>query len=211
MVFHVVSRRLGDEVPVQTAAYMEYDWSPGKSKRRLEDTMARAFTKESDNEDVDDPIPEPVDVLPPGVKNYITPNGAARHKERLDNLIRKERPAALDAAGPDGDPARKKKQRQIDRQIRLLGERIANFEVIDPVKHSADCVSFGATVTVRDEEGREKTYQICGVDETDPDSGKISWISPIARALRSREVGDEITVHLPRRKILLEIVKIDNR
>ena len=85
--------------------------------------MARAFTKESDNEDVDEPIHEPIDVLPPGVKNYITPSGAARLKERLDDLIRKERPAALEAAGPEGDPARKKKQRQIDRQIRLLGER----------------------------------------------------------------------------------------
>ena len=173
--------------------------------------MARAFTKESDNENVDDPIPEPIDVLPRGVKNYITPSGAARLKERLDDLIHKERPAALEGSGPRGDPARKKKQRQIDRQIRLLGERIANFEVIDPANQSADRVSFGATVTVCDEEGREKTYQICGVDETDPDNGKISWISPIARALRSREVGDEITLQLPRRKVLLEIVKIDNR
>ncbi len=171
--------------------------------------MARAFTRESDNEDIDDPIPEPIDLLPAGVKNYITPAGAARLKGQLDDLVHKERPAALDAAGPEGDPLRKKKQRQIDRRIQLLGDRIANFEVIDPAKQSAENVAFGATVTVCDEEGNERTYQICGVDETDPDNGKISWISPIARALRSREVGDEITLQLPRGRVLWEVVKIE--
>ncbi len=170
--------------------------------------MARAFTKESDNEDIDDPLPEPIDVLPPGVKNYITPGGATRLRAQLDHLVHKERPAELDQAGPEGDPARKKKQRQIDRRIRLLGERIANFEVIDPARQNTDRVSFGASVTVCDEEGSEKTYQICGVDETDPDNGKISWISPIARALQSREVGDEVRLQLPRGTVLLEVVRI---
>ncbi len=170
--------------------------------------MARAFTKESDNEDIDDLLPEPIDVLPPGVKNYITPGGAARLRAQLDHLVRKERPAELDRAGPEGEPARKKKQRQIDRRIRLLGERIANFEVIDPARGNTDRVSFGASVTVCDEEGIEKTYQICGVDETDPDNGKISWISPIARALQSREVGDEVRLQLPRGTVLLEVVRI---
>ena len=173
--------------------------------------MARAFTKESDHEDLDDPIPEPIDVLPPGVKNYITADGATRLKEQLDALVHKERPRALEAAGPKGDPARKKKQRQLDRQIQLLGNRIANFEIIDPAKQRTDRVSFGARVTVCDEEGIEKCYQICGVDETDPDNGKISWISPIAKALRSREVGDEVSLQLPRGKVSLEVVKIEYR
>ena len=170
--------------------------------------MARAFTKESDNEDIDDPLPEPIDVLPPGVKNYITPGGSARLKAQLDHLVHKERPAELDRAGPEGDPARKKKQRQIDRRIRLLEKRIANFEVIDPASQNTDRVAFGASVTVCDEEGIEKTYRICGVDETDPDNGKISWISPIARALQSREVGDEVKLQLPRGTVLLEVVRI---
>ena len=70
-------------------------------------------------------------------------------------------------------------------------------------------MAFGATVAVRDEGGNDRTYQICGVDEAVPAEGKISWISPIARALRSRRVGDEVTLRLPLGEVLLEILEIE--
>ena len=173
--------------------------------------MARAFTKESDNEDVHDPLPEPIDVLPHGVKNYITPGGAARLKERLNRLVNAERPRALEAAGPDADDSAKKKLRHIDQQIRILSDRIGNFEIVDPAKQDSEGVAFGATVTVADEEGTRRTYTICGVDEAEPDAGRISWISPIARALRTKKVGDEVTFELPRGRVVLEILHVEYR
>ena len=173
--------------------------------------MSRAFKKESDTEEIDDPIPEPVDVLPAGAKNYITPSGAARLRDLRDRLVREERPRALDKAGAAGDPARQRKLRQIDHQIQRLDERIAKLEIVDPASQDSGRVAFGATVAVRDEDGDERTYQICGVDEAVPAEGKISWISPIARALRSRSVGDEVTLRLPRGEVLLEILEIEYR
>ena len=173
--------------------------------------MARAFTKESDNEDVNDPLPEPIDVLPRGVKNYITPPGAARLKERLNRLVNAERPLALETAGPDADTAAKKKLRLIDQQIRILSDRIGNFEIVDPAKQDSEGVTFGASVRVADEEGNPRTYTICGVDEAAPDEGRISWISPIAKALRSKKVGDEVTLQLPRGRVVLEILNVEYR
>ena len=173
--------------------------------------MARAFTKETDNEDVYDPLPEPIDVLPPGVKNYITPPGAARLKERLNRLVNAERPRALEAAGSDADASAKKKLRQIDQQIRILSDHIGNFEIVDPAKQESEVVTFGASVTVADEEGNTRTYTICGVDEAEPDEGRISWISPIARALGTKKVGDEVSFELPRRRVVLEILNIEYR
>ena len=173
--------------------------------------MARAFTKESDNEDVHDPLPEPVDVLPPGVKNYITPPGATRLKERLRRLVSDERPPALEAAGSEADASAKKKLRQIDQQIRILSDRIGRFEIVDPATQDSEAVAFGARVRIADEEGNESTYTICGVDEAEPDRGRISWISPIAKALLSKKVGDEATLGLPRGRVVLEILEVEYR
>ena len=124
---------------------------------------------ESDNEDVHDPLPEPIDVLPPGVKNYITPPGAVRLKERLNRLVNAERPRALEAAGPGADASAKKKLRQIDQQIRILSDQVSNFEIVDPAEQDCEAVAFGASVTVADEEGSKRTYTICGIDEAEPD------------------------------------------
>jgi transcription elongation factor GreB len=173
--------------------------------------VSRAFKKESDTESIDDATPEPMEVLPAGTKNYITPSGAARLKELRDRLVQEERPKGLDEAGAPGEPARQRKLRQLAHRIGRLDERIATLEIVDPATQDSDRVVFGATVAVRDVDGNERTYQICGVDEADPAHGKISWISPIARALRSRRVGDEVPLRLPRGEVLLEILEIEYR
>ena len=98
---------------------------------------------------------------------------------------------------------------ELDEQIRWLSERIASLEVIDPAQQDGDRVSFGATVTVLDSEGEERAYTIVGVDEADPTVGRISWVSPLAKALLSAHAGDEVVAHLPRGEMVLQIVSID--
>ena len=170
--------------------------------------MARAFTKESDNENLLDPLPEPIDVLPAGFKNYITPTGAARLKEALARLVNEDRPLALKAAGLHSDSLVKKKLGQIDQQIRILRDHIANFEIVDPSTQDPGRIAFGATVKVADEKGREQNYTICGIDEAEAEEGRISWISPLAKALRAKEQGDSVTIQLPGRKVVLELLSI---
>jgi transcription elongation factor GreB len=165
--------------------------------------MSKAFTKESDEGPGNDVQVAPRDPLPSGVKNYVTPGGAAALREELARLEREPRPK-----GDKGTAARKRADAQ-ERRIQFLRDRVANMIVVDPGSQDKDSVHFGATVTVADEEGNEKSYRIVGVDESDPAQGKISWISPIAKALISARVGDIVTLELPDGNAELEILQID--
>jgi len=170
--------------------------------------MSRAFKRESDAEHQFDPIVEPREVLPSGVKNYITPRGAALFLERLRELNQQREPLLVSIQQAREAEA-KRQLRVLDQRISQLQKRFDSFEIVDPGRQRSDRVLFGATVTVSDQSGQQRTYQICGVDETDPDQGRISWISPIARALLSKEVGDEVRLRLPRGERSLEIVAIE--
>jgi transcription elongation factor GreB len=176
--------------------------------------MNKAFTKESD-ESFDDAPPEPKDLLPPGVKNYVTPEGAELLRNELRHLVELERPRIIEGgareAGPEGDGSRAKRKRlqAIDRRIVFLHDRVASMEVVDPRKGGGDQVRFGATVTVVDDEDKEKTYKIVGVDEADPSSGKVSWLSPIAKALMGAREGDALSLQLPKGHVELEIHEIE--
>lgn len=167
--------------------------------------MSKAFTKESDEGPGGEVHLEPKDPLPAGTKNYVTPEGAAALRDELSRLEREPRPK------PGGDKARKKALDALERRLQFLRERVANMTVVDPGSQDKDSVHFGATVTVADEEGNEKSYRIVGVDESDPSKGKISWISPIAKALISARVGDVVTLELPDGNAELEILQIDYR
>jgi transcription elongation factor GreB len=169
--------------------------------------MSKAFTKESDEGPGSEAYPEPKDPLPAGVKNYVTPEGAAALREELSRLEREPRPKS---AG-DKSGAVKKRLEALERRIQFLQGRVANMTVVDPRSQDKDSVHFGAAVTVADEEGNEKSYRIVGVDESDPAKGKISWISPIAKALISARVGDVVTLELPDGNAELEILQIDYR
>ncbi len=175
--------------------------------------MNKAFTKESDDP-FDDIVPEPKDLLPPGVKNYVTPQGAEQLRSELRRLTEVERPRIakgdLQEAGPVGDAEAAKRRRldAIDRRIRFLRERVNNMELVDPKRQPADRVRFGASVTVRAEGDKEKIYRIVGVDEADPGTGKVSWLSPIAKALIGGAEGDVVKVELPQGEVELEIVEI---
>jgi transcription elongation factor GreB len=164
--------------------------------------MSRAFVDESAQEPREEEVPELKILLPPGAKNYMTPKGAERLRVELAELQR-ERPRLIAAIGKiegserDVRGEQRRRMRETDRRIEYLQRMHSILEVIDPAQQSSDRVVFGATVTVRESGGREKTYQIVGVDEADPEKGRVSWISPIARALISKRVGDTAALKLP--------------
>lgn len=179
--------------------------------------MNKAFTKETDA-DCEDELPAPRPLA--NGKNYITPQGYARLRSELLDLIDNERPKVVDIvhwAASNGDRSEngdylygKKRLREIDRRIRFLTQRLEIAEISDPgIHHGNDQVFFGATVTYVDDQGHEKTVTILGVDEAVSAMGQISWISPVARALLKSRTGDEVTLVTPQGTRLLEVLKVD--
>lgn len=179
--------------------------------------MSKAFTKETDTE-IEDEVEE-LEPLPAGLKNYMTPHGFDTLQQELRHLMRDERPKIVEivawAAG-NGDRSEngdyiygKKRLREIDRRVRYLSKRLESAEVVDPEKQQGlPQVFFGATVTYVHEDDREVTVKLVGVDEANLDQGKISWISPVARALMKRKVGDLVELRTPSGVENVEILKI---
>ncbi len=91
----------------------------------------------------------------------------------------------------------KRRMREIDKRVRILTKKIEDAEVVEPKAVKSDRILFGATVKLQDEDGQEKIYQIVGEDESEVEKGKISWKSPLAKALLGKKEDDEITVHRP--------------
>lgn len=181
--------------------------------------MNKAFTKESDYDETADAVAQPVDILPAGAPNYITPSGEKKVREELRRLVEDELPAleARAAIGQEADGARDKEAKtkarrrlqELTARARFLEEHVGRFQVVDVSGQSGDSVRFGARVTVVDAGGDERTYLICGVDEAEPELGCVSWVSPIAKALLGAEVGDEVRLRLPRGEQVLEVVDIE--
>jgi transcription elongation factor GreB len=181
--------------------------------------MNKAFVKESDNEDDEDALAL-AQAIPAGAKNYITPQGFQRIKDELLQLIDVDRPEVVRVvhwAASNGDRSEngdyiygKRRLREIDRRIRFLTKRMDSAFVVDPsVHHGNDQVFFGATVTYLNKAGEEHTVTIVGIDELDPLKGKISWVSPVARALTKGREGELISLHTPLGIDELEILGVD--
>lgn len=179
--------------------------------------MNKAFVRESDNDDEEEL--EPALKLPAGTRNYITPAGHARLKNELEHLVKRERPQVVEVvawAASNGDRSEngdyiygKRRLREIDRRIRFLSKRLDIAEIVDPLRQGDnDQVFFGARVTVADAEGNENTYTIVGVDEADVARGRISWISPLARALIKSREGDSIRFKSPLGIREIDIVEV---
>ncbi len=151
--------------------------------------------------------------------NYITPAGLQALKKELEFLMREDRPQVVKTvawAASNGDRSEnadyiygKKRLREIDRRMGWLTKRIEAAEVVDPSSLSGDKVVFGATVTIENEDGEQSTYQIVGEDEIETKDKKISWKSPIARALLNKKVGDEVTIERPKGDSWFEIIKVE--
>jgi len=168
--------------------------------------MNKAFVKESDESDDDLDIAQPD--VPAGTKNYITPAGHQRLRDELLHLLDEERPEVvklLSWAASNGDRSEngdyiygKRRLREIDRRIRFLTKRLDLAEIVDSSRQeNVDQVFFGETVDYAGDDGEEHTVTIVGVDEVDLDHGRVSWISPIARALLKAKIGDTVALHTP--------------
>ncbi|HUW50011.1 MAG TPA: transcription elongation factor GreB [Sulfuricella sp.] len=179
--------------------------------------MSKAFTRE--NDDAEEEEPAQAQRLPAGLKNYITPAGYQRLKDEFDQLWKEERPALVKTitwAASNGDRSEngdyiygKKRLREIDRRIRFLSKHLDNAEVVDPAqREDCDQVFFSATVTVCGQDGVDRTYSIVGVDEADVGRGRISWVSPLARALMKAREGDSVTLRTPGGVEELEIIDV---
>jgi len=179
--------------------------------------MNKAFVKESDGDEEEDIPGAPA--LPPGSKNYMTAHGHAAMRAEFEQLVKVERPELVKVvawAAGNGDRSEngdyiygKKRLREIDRRIRYLTKRLENAEVVDPLlQENVEQVFFGASVTVFHETDGEATYQIVGVDEADAGAGRISWISPLARALTKAREGDSIRFQSPVGPREIEILEI---
>jgi transcription elongation factor GreB len=178
--------------------------------------MSKAFTKETDSEDDGQ---EETDILPAGAKNYMTPLGLAVLQQELRKLLREERPKIVEivswAAG-NGDRSEngdyiygKKRLREIDRRVRYLTKRIESAEVVDPEQQkNRDRVFFGAMVSYTRGNDVEQTVTIVGVDEADLAAGKISWLSPVARALMKAGIGDVVELRTPAGADTIEVLAI---
>ena len=178
--------------------------------------MSKAFTKESDSTDSE---VEEADALPAHVKNYVTPAGLAALQDEFRRLLYEERPKVVEivswAAG-NGDRSEngdyiygKKRLREIDGRVRYLTKRIESAELVDPDRQkNRDQVFFGATVEYARKDKTRQTVTIVGIDEADLARGKISWLSPVARALMKAHEGDVIEFRTPSGLDTLEVLSI---
>ncbi len=151
-------------------------------------------------------------------KNYITPAGHRRLQDELARLWKVERPPIVTTvawAAGNGDRSEngdyifgKKKLREIDRRIRYLSKSLDRAVVVDNAGKTPDRVYFGATVTILFESGEEREVTIVGGDELDASDGRVSWRSPLARALLKAKVGDTVTVQAPRGPEQIEVAAI---
>lgn len=150
--------------------------------------------------------------------NYLTPDGAKKLAGELLKLTTVERPKVVQEvadAAAQGDRSEnaeyiygKKRLREIDRRIRFITKRLDDAVVVRPDEAQRGTVFFGAYVEVEDEDGSRKTYHLVGMDEADPAKGKLSWQSPVGRALLKRRVGDVVTVKRPAGEVELAIISI---
>jgi transcription elongation factor GreB len=138
----------------------------------------------------------------------ITPAGYAALRSRYEQLFAGERPKLVETiswAAGNGDRSEngdyiygRKKLREIDRELSHLARRMKAVTMVDPSQQEDRARAwFGATVTIADEEELHRTVTLVGEDEADATAGRISWRSPLARALRGAQVGDLRTVELP--------------
>ena len=144
--------------------------------------MSRAFIRESDQESASESLPErPVSQHP----NFVTPEGLRQIESRIRALE-----AELQEAREQEDSA---VVVRIARDLRYWRQRRASARVVEPAA-DPDSVRFGVAVTLRFRDGSERTFRLVGEDEADPAHGLVSWVSPLARGLIGKEIGDVVDV-----------------
>ena len=156
---------------------------------------------------------------PPAASKYVTPAGARRLREELEQLWREERPRvtqAVAAAAAQGDRSEnaeytygKRRLREIDRRVRFLRRRLQGMVIVDQPPADMQRVFFGAWVMLEAEDGARSRYRIVGPDEFDMAPGYISMDSPLGKALLRRRIDEEVSVETPGGSRLYVIVAIE--
>jgi transcription elongation factor GreB len=149
---------------------------------------------------------------------YLTREGAKKLSDELKHLLFSERPKVVQEvadAAAQGDRSEnaeyiygKKRLREIDRRVRFLTKRLESAVVVNQGEVQGDVIRFGATVEVQDENGKRSRYTLVGPDEADPGQGRLSFQSPVGRALMKRRTGDVVVVTRPAGEIELEVVNV---
>jgi len=164
--------------------------------------MSRAFLNEDKFEQVGDELIErPVSPHP----NYVTPRGYALLRDAAQRLesLRKQLVARKD------DPFAAQQKAEVERDLRYYSARLENAIIVDPATQPASEARFGALVGVEDENGEPLSFSIVGEDEADIANNRVSWVSPLARALIGAKVGDIVRWRRPAGDMELEITAID--
>jgi transcription elongation factor GreB len=143
--------------------------------------------------------------LPPGVDNYVTPRGLAALRAEHRRLLSERARVETSPEGAD----RLDTLAVVDQRLVALEERLASAHPVDPASQPREEARFGATVTVRAENGAEHRYRIVGVDEADAQHGSIAFVAPLARVLLGKRAGDTAHLRTPRREEELEILAVE--
>ncbi|NMC39390.1 MAG: GreA/GreB family elongation factor [Bacteroidales bacterium] len=161
--------------------------------------MSRGFVKEGDQEEI--PIVPQRPFLPEGVPNYVTRTGMDQLLAEKQMLIQEKDNIAI-----NGENEKRIALNYLNAKLQLLNNRIDTAKIIDLKEQPQNEIRFGAIVTLRNEaSGIIQVFQIVGVDEAGIAKGKISFISPLARALINKKAGDRITLKRDRENIVFEI------
>jgi len=166
--------------------------------------VSKAFTRESDDAPQSPSLPPIRSALPPGAKNYLTPDGARRLRSELD-VLREQR---LKLVSSSDLPKNKTDLQSFDQRIVRLQQSLESAVITPAPPAPWVQVRFGATVTVRNERGEASQYRIVGTDETDVDRYWVSWLSPIAKALLNARLGQKVRFKFPDGETQLEITRI---
>ena len=164
--------------------------------------MSRGFVKEDDQEEI--PMVPPRAHLPDGVKNYVTRGGMDALLEEKQMLI--DEKSSLDISNEN---EKRIALNFINAKLQLLNNRIAEAVIVDPDEEPQNEIRFGAMVTLKMEATKKiQTFQIVGVDEADISKGKISFLSPLAKLLIHKKIGDKAVLKRPGENIVFEILNI---
>jgi transcription elongation GreA/GreB family factor len=164
--------------------------------------MSRAFVKESDDDLSAGELPErPVSAH----ANYVTPQGLEQLQARVRELQEQHEQLAPHVSE---DSIAKQKQREVERDMRYFVAQLDRAVAVDPAGQPRDEVHFGATVKIFDENGGIHRFTLVGEDEADVAVGKISWASPLARAMIGSKIGDKVMWRRPAGDVEVEIAEI---
>ena len=160
--------------------------------------MSKAFTREDDDAPEAEVSRWDRPRVPPGVRNLVTPDGLKAWQAELATLVGQEVGGCV---GPETGIDVRDRIQQLRAYLRSAVPTV-------PPPTSDDRIRFGAEITVQNSDREETRYRIVGVDEVDLDRDWVSWLSPVAKALLQRRVGEQVRLQVPEGETLLTIVDV---